>query len=52
VEQPRDLTTTQVSGPGGIRTGYSTFVLDNDGLCLDSYGDTSNAGGDHRPVGL
>jgi Ricin-type beta-trefoil lectin domain-like/Putative Ig domain len=33
-----------MSAAGGYPTGYNKLVIGNDSLCLDGYGDTSNAG--------
>jgi hypothetical protein len=35
---------SSTSPPGTVPTGYHPFVVDSNGLCLDSYGDTANAG--------
>jgi O-glycosyl hydrolase len=37
-------TTTQPSSGGGFPSGYGTLKVANDSLCLDSYGNTANAG--------
>jgi hypothetical protein len=37
-------TTTTTSGGGGYPSGYHTLVVANDNLCLDSFGNTANAG--------
>jgi hypothetical protein len=40
--QPTTTTTTTV--PSGFPSGYHTLVVANDSLCLDSFGNTANAG--------
>jgi hypothetical protein len=37
-------TTTQPSSGGGFPSGYGTLKVANDSLCLDSFGNTTNAG--------
>jgi beta-galactosidase GanA len=41
---PSGVTTTPSTGPGGLPTGYNALELAGDGLCLDGYGNSSNAG--------
>lgn len=41
---PSSVTTGQGSGTGGLPTGATALTLSSDGLCLDGYGNTSNAG--------
>jgi hypothetical protein len=41
---PGGTTTTQPSSGGGFPSGYGTLKVANDSLCLDSYGNTANAG--------